>query len=102
MAKISALTAAGSSLGADEFPVNEAGTTKKVTITQLLALIFGGLTAFTGAFNPYQRTVAQATDASAVTAGAGAVIFVTNAGGNGPCLCISDGAHWKRSDNAST
>lgn len=37
--KISALTAAASALAADEFPVNEAGTTKKVTLTQLLALV---------------------------------------------------------------
>lgn len=37
--KISALTAATSALAADEFPVNEAGTTKKVTLTQLLALV---------------------------------------------------------------
>ena len=36
--KISALTAASSALGADEIPVNEAGTTKKVTLTQILAL----------------------------------------------------------------
>jgi hypothetical protein len=36
--KISALTAAGSALAADEFAVNEAGTSKKVTGTQLLAL----------------------------------------------------------------
>lgn len=33
--KISALTAAASALAADEYPVNEAGTTKKVTGTQL-------------------------------------------------------------------
>lgn len=33
--KISALTAASAALGADEIPVNEAGTTKKLTVTQL-------------------------------------------------------------------
>jgi hypothetical protein len=37
--KISGLPAAGSALGADEFPVNEAGTSKKVTLTQLQALV---------------------------------------------------------------
>jgi len=36
--KISALTAAGSALSADELPVNEAGTSKKVTLTQVAAL----------------------------------------------------------------
>lgn len=37
--KISALTAAGSALAADEFAVNEAGTSKKVTLTQLVTLL---------------------------------------------------------------
>jgi hypothetical protein len=37
--KISALTAAGSALTTHEYPVNEAGTTKKVTGTQLQTLI---------------------------------------------------------------
>jgi hypothetical protein len=37
--KVSALTAAASALAADEFPVNEAGTSKKVTITQLVTLL---------------------------------------------------------------
>lgn len=36
--KISGLTAAASALAADEIPVNEAGTTKKVTLTQIGAL----------------------------------------------------------------
>ena len=36
--KISALAAAAAALGTHEFPVNEAGTTKKLTIQQLLAL----------------------------------------------------------------
>ena len=34
--KISALTAAGSAAGANEIPINEAGTTKKVTVTQII------------------------------------------------------------------
>jgi hypothetical protein len=37
--KVSALTAAAAALGADEFPVNEAGTSKKVTITQLVTYL---------------------------------------------------------------
>lgn len=37
--KISALTAATFALGADELPVNEAGTSKKVTLTQVQSLI---------------------------------------------------------------
>jgi len=37
--KISALPAADSALGADELPVNEAGTSKKLTLTQVQTLI---------------------------------------------------------------
>lgn len=36
---ISALTAVGSAAAAQEFPVNDAGTTKKVTLTQLAAFM---------------------------------------------------------------
>lgn len=38
--KISALAAAGSVLGADELAVNEAGTSKKVTVAQIEDFIF--------------------------------------------------------------
>lgn len=37
--KISALTAAGSALGADELAANEAGTSKKVTLTQVKTFV---------------------------------------------------------------
>lgn len=37
--KISALSAVSAALAADEIPVNEAGTTKKMSITQLMALL---------------------------------------------------------------
>lgn len=36
--KISALTAASAALGADELAINEAGTSKKLTVAQVLAL----------------------------------------------------------------
>lgn len=56
-AKISALTAATSALAADEVPVNEAGTTKKVTLTQLASFVLtaglyapGSFTVATGSF----------------------------------------------------
>lgn len=39
--KISALPAAGSALGTDEFPINQGGTTKKVTTTQIGAALSG-------------------------------------------------------------
>jgi hypothetical protein len=37
--KISALTAAANAAGANEIPINEAGTTKKVTVTQIATAI---------------------------------------------------------------
>lgn len=37
--KISDLSAAASALGADEVAVNEAGTSKKVTVTQLQTFV---------------------------------------------------------------
>lgn len=37
--KISGLTAASAAAGANEFPINEAGTTKKVTGTQIAAMV---------------------------------------------------------------
>lgn len=40
--KISALPAAGSALGTDEYPVNQGGTTKKVTAAQIAAYINAG------------------------------------------------------------
>jgi hypothetical protein len=42
--KISALAAAAAALAAMEFPVNDAGTTEKVTITQLMTFIFASPT----------------------------------------------------------
>jgi hypothetical protein len=55
--KISGLPAVTSVLGADEFPVNEAGVSKKATVTQLQAFHFtagvyapGSFTVATGSF----------------------------------------------------
>ena len=56
-AKISALAAAASYLLADELPVNEAGTTKKVTGTQLQARVaVAGSSGATGAQTPAAAT----------------------------------------------
>ncbi len=33
---------------------------------------------------------------------AGGIIYVSDAGGNGPCLAVSNGTNWKRCDNVST
>jgi hypothetical protein len=60
--KISALTAAGAAAGANEIPINEAGTSKKLTVTQIQAYTFGAafptgaaLTAY-GNNHPFFRT----------------------------------------------
>lgn len=49
--KISALSAAASAAGANEIPINEAGTNKKVTVTQLLAFMEANIDALTSAGN---------------------------------------------------
>ena len=49
--KISALVAAASAAGANELPINEAGTSKKLTVTQLLAFMEANIDAITSAGN---------------------------------------------------
>lgn len=73
--KISALTAAGSFLGADEFPVNEAGTTKKVTGNQLLAWL--KTTSGSGQFSPANPT--GTTSTTGLMMGLGTTCSVTAA-----------------------
>jgi hypothetical protein len=43
--KISSLTAAASAAGTDELPINEGGTSKKLTVAQIQTLIMAGLAA---------------------------------------------------------
>lgn len=47
--KISALTAASAALGADELAINEAGTSKKLTVALIQTLIGGGIVLFVAA-----------------------------------------------------
>lgn len=63
--RISALTAAAAALGADQIPVNEAGSTKKVTIDQLSTLVTGGPTATV--WTPWTPTISGGTVAGAGT-----------------------------------
>lgn len=60
--KISALTAASAALGADEIPVNEAGTTKKLTVAQLAAYPGNG-----GIYNANVPASAQSVSGNAQT-----------------------------------
>jgi hypothetical protein len=47
-------------------------------------------------------TFTVATAPSAVTAGAGTLIFVSNGAEGSPILAFSDGTDWKRSDTGAT
>jgi hypothetical protein len=51
-----------------------------------------------GQANLKSYTVGTVPSASA----AGAIIYVSNAGGNGPCIAVANGSVWKRCDNTST
>jgi len=62
--KISDLTAASAAAGANEFEINEAGTSKKVTGTQLASFVEGTL----GALASLDTVGASQIDADAVTA----------------------------------
>lgn len=56
-----------------------------------------------GAFFNARADLKSYTVATLPAAGAAAgVIYVSDAGGNGPCLAISNGTNWKRCDNVST
>jgi hypothetical protein len=84
--KISALTAAASALGADEFPVNEAGTSKKVTLTQVGNLLFTRIAGSSGAAGPFktlQNLTANSADQTSTTPG---VIMTTTGVGAGTWL----------------
>lgn len=58
--KISALTAASAALGADELAINEAGTSKKLTVAQIAAFIGGGMTLFVAANDATAKEKASA------------------------------------------
>ncbi len=63
--KISALTAAASALAADEIPVNEAGTTKKLTVEQLAAYLnvrINGNSGAAGEYKTLQKLSANSAD----------------------------------------
>jgi hypothetical protein len=79
-AKITALTAAAAGLGADELPVNEAGTAKKLTLTQLQAWI--------------TITAAQITALTAISAPAGTDEVPVNQAGTAKKLTLTQLQTW--------
>jgi len=69
--KISALTAASAALGADELAVNEAGTSKKVTLTQVKAFVNPDTIAVVGSNQANSTVTPAACTDLALTVGAG-------------------------------
>lgn len=83
--KISALPAAGSAATANEFPINEAGTTKKVTLAQTITLMKTVLAPYVPAvvangvtFSVIDNT--QVVHANQIVVNAGGQILVTGTG----------------------
>lgn len=65
--KISALTAATAVVDANEFAINEAGTSKKVTAAQIEAYLTTGIAGNSGAAGQRQTTMCLSADSSDVT-----------------------------------
>lgn len=79
--KISALTAATAVVDANEFAVNEAGTSKKVTAAQIEAYLHTGIAGNTGAAGQRQTTeVLTANSADVTTVATVTVMTVTGVG----------------------
>lgn len=78
-----------------------------VTSTGINSTAIGATTPSTGAFTTLSAnsrinlpSFTVGTLPSAATAGG--MIYVSDAGGNGPCMAVTNGTNWKRCDNTST
>jgi len=81
--KISALTAASAAAAANEFAINEAGTSKKLTLDQVAGFLFtriSGSSGAAGAYKTLQRLSANSADQTSVTPG---VVMTTTGVGAG-------------------
>ncbi len=79
--KISALTAATVAAGTNELAINEAGTSKKLTVAQVADFLFTRISGSSGAAGPYktlQKLSADSSDQTSVTPGT--VITTTGVG----------------------
>jgi hypothetical protein len=65
--KISALTAATAAAGANELAINEAGTSKKITVNQIADYLQNNLTGSSGAAGINRTTLCLTADSSGVT-----------------------------------
>lgn len=75
--KISALTAVTAALLADEVAVNEAGTSKKLTIQQLADLLFTRINGNSGAAGPYKTLQKLSADSTTQTSTTPAAVMTT-------------------------
>jgi len=82
-AKISALTAATAVVDANEFAINEAGTSKKATAAQIAAFISKAIAGNTGAAGPRQTVEVLSADSSDVTTTATVVVMTITGVGAG-------------------
>lgn len=81
--KVSALAAVSAAALADEIPVNESGTSKKLTVQQLADLLFARINGNSGAAGPYktlQKLSANSADQTSTTPG---VVMTTTGVGVG-------------------
>lgn len=84
--KISALTAAAAGAAANEFAINEAGTSKKLTLQQIADFMFtriAGSSGAAGAYKTLQNLTADSADQTSTTPG---VIMTTTGVGAGTWL----------------
>jgi len=91
--KISALTAASAAAGANEIPINEAGTTKKITVAQLEAFAFtspvfaAGSTSAGSAPKLTSGTVMTSAEAGAIEYTTNVPYFTPNTGNRAVLQC---------------
>lgn len=69
-----------------------------VAVANTGALVVTGYVSASTRFNLPSFTVLTLPDAAL----AGGMIYVSDAGGNGPCMAVTNGTNWKRCDNTGT
>ncbi len=81
--KISALTAASAAAGTNELAINEAGTSKKLTVTQVADFLFTRISGNSGAAGPYKTLQRLSADSASQTSVTPATVITTTGVGIG-------------------
>lgn len=81
--KISALTAASAAAAANELPINEAGTSKKITVDQLADYLANKISGTSGAAGPGRTTLCLSANSVDVTTVATSVVMTITGVGAG-------------------